>query len=268
MRTLMTLAPRICGLLLVLLAGSLPAAAQTPTLAVKPKLPSVGPDLSIAKLEYVGCDRLAATVRNLGSVAVTQPFTVELQIVISGGEGLLVRTATVSNGVPGLGTATVVFDDVFDVAAGQIAYIVNADSTNAVAETKEGNNSANAGQGSGLVNCPTLSIGYDFSPEGTPVEFSISTSRAFVVPVSVGYQTQNGTATGGSACGSGADFAHASGKLTFPAGTTTLTQKVPVMACADRVDEGSEAFVLKLASPINARLPVPSAVGTITNVQP
>jgi hypothetical protein len=268
MRRLLTLVPRTVATVLVLLAGSLPAAAQSPALAVKPKLPSVAPDLSVAKLEYVGCDRLAISVRNHGSVAVTQPFTVELQIVIGGGEDLAIRTATVSNGVPGLGTATVVFDHVFDVTTGRFAYLVNVDSTNAVAEAKEGNNTANAGQGSGLVNCPTLSIGYDSSPEGAPVEFSISTSRPFVAPVSIGYQTQNGTATGGSTCGGGADFAHASGKLTFPAGTTSLTQTVPVITCADRVVEGSEAFVLNLSSAINARLPVPSAVGTITNVQP
>lgn len=268
MRTSMMLTTRITGMLLILLTGSLPAAAQTPTLAVKPKLPNLGPDLTIAKLAYVGCDRLAVTVRNAGSIAVQQPFPVELRILISGGEGQSVRTTTVSNGVPGLGTATVVFDQASDVESGQIGYIVTADPANAVAEIKEDNNSANAGQSSGLVNCPTMSIGYDFSPEGEPVEFTISTSRPFVSPVTVGYQTQNGTATGGSACGSGADFTHASGKLTFAAGTTTLTQRMPVITCADRTNEGSESFVLKLASPINARLPVPSAVGTITNVQP
>jgi hypothetical protein len=268
MRTLMTFAPRIGGALLFLVVGTLTAAGQTPTLAVKPKLPTLGPDLTIARLEYVGCDRLAVTVRNAGSVAVTQPFTVELRILFSGGEGQSLRTAVVSNGVTGLGTTTVVFDQAFDVESGQVGYIVTADPANAVAETKEDNNSADAGANSGLTNCPTLSIGYDISPEGKPVEFLISISRPFAAPVSVGYQTQNGTASGASACGTGADFAHASGKLTFAAGTTTLTQKVPVMACADRVNEGSETFVLKLASPVNARMPVPSAVGTITNVQP
>lgn len=269
MRTSMTLAPRIGATLLLVLAGSLPAGAQTPVLATKPKLPTLGPDLTISKMEYVGCDRLAVTVRNGGSIGVTQPVAVELNIVISGGEGLLVRTATAPNGVAALGgTATVVFDQVFDVEAGQIAYIAKADPANAIAETNETNNLKDAGQSSGLVNCPTLAIGYDFSPEGEPVEFTISTSRPFVSPVTVGYQTQNGTATGGSACGSGADFTHASGKLTFAAGTTTLTQRMPIITCADRTNEGSEAFVLKLASPINARLPVPSAVGTITNVQP
>lgn len=268
MRTLIKLATRTGGTALLLLAGSLPIAAQTPTLPVKPKLPTLGPDLSIAKLQYVGCDRLAVTVRNAGSIGVTQAFPVELRILISGGEGQSLRTATVPNGVAALSSATVVFDQAADVESGQIAYIATADPANVVAETKEDNNSMDAGASSGLVNCPTLSIGYDISPEGTPVEFTLSISRPFVSPVSVGFQTENGTATGGSACGSGADFAHAGGKVTFAAGTTTLTQKVPVVTCADRVNEGSESFVLKLASPVNARMPVPSAVGTITNVQP
>jgi hypothetical protein len=268
MRTFMTFAARIGGALLFLVVGTSTAAGQTPMLAVKPKLPTLGPDLTIAKLEYVGCDRLAVTVRNAGSIGVTQPFPVELRILISGGEGQTVRTATVPNGVAALSSTTVVFDQASDVESGQIGYIVTADPANAVAETKEDNNSMNAGASSGLVNCPTLSIGYDIGAEGEPVEFLISISRPFAAPVSVGYQTQNGTASGASACGTGADFAHASGKLTFAAGTTTLTQKVPVIACADRVNEGSETFVLKLASPVNARMPVPSAVGTITNVQP
>lgn len=268
MRSLMMPAPRTGMTLLLLLASSLHAGAQTPVPNTKPKLPTLGPDLTVSKLEYVGCDRLAVTVRNAGSIGVTQPFPVELRILISGGEGQTVRTATVPNGVAALGSATVVFDQASDVESGQIGYIVTADPANAVAETKEDNNSANAGAASGLVNCPTLSIGYDFSPEGEPVEFSVSISRPFVSPVSVGFQTQNGTATGGSACGSGADFTHASSKLTFAASTTVLTQKVPVTTCADRVSEGSEAFVLRLASPVNARMPVPSAVGTITNVQP
>lgn len=264
MRTMTIHALQIGGALL-LLAGSLPAIAQTPTLAVKPKVPPLGPDLAIAKLEYVGCDRLAVTVRNASSVAVTQPFAVELRILIFGGEGQSLRTANASNGVAALSSTTVVFDSASDIESGDIGYMVTADPANVVAETNEDNNGMTAGASSGLVNCPTLSIRYDTSLEGEPIEFAVSINRPFVAPVTVGYRTESGTASGGSVCGSGADFANASGKLTFAAGTTALTQKVRVTTCADRAGEASETFVLKLFNPINARLPKPRAVGTITD---
>jgi hypothetical protein len=76
--------------------------------------------------------------------------------------------------------------------------------------------------------------------------FTVNLSASTGQTVSVGYATANGTAV------AGADYAAASGSLTFAPGTTSQTVNVSVLG--DAVDEPNETFVVNLSSAVNATL--------------
>jgi hypothetical protein len=73
----------------------------------------------------------------------------------------------------------------------------------------------------------------------------------------VAYATANGTAT------APADFASASGTLTFAAGVTTQT--LTVVVAGDTLDEATETFLVNLSSPSNVTINDGQATGTITD---
>ena len=90
------------------------------------------------------------------------------------------------------------------------------------------------------------------------VKFVVSLNRALTSAVTVNYATANGTAT------TPADYQARTGTLTFPAGTTSMVVKVPVVG--DAVHEPNETFQLKLSGPsTNARLADPVGIATILN---
>ncbi len=94
----------------------------------------------------------------------------------------------------------------------------------------------------------------------TPFVFTISIAGGNVpiVPVSVGYVTQNGTATAGS------DYQATAGVVVFAAGETVKT--VTVQVIGDTVREPDEVFYLNLVNPsANAEIVDPQGVGTISN---
>ena len=93
--------------------------------------------------------------------------------------------------------------------------------------------------------------------EGAVLEFSVTLSRASSRTVTVGYATQDGTATAGS------DYTAASGAITFNAGDTSQTVQVTVLT--DQEDEGDETLTLTLANPSQATLDDATATGTIEN---
>ncbi len=73
------------------------------------------------------------------------------------------------------------------------------------------------------------------------LDFAVTLNRAAAHEVSVDYATENGTATAGE------DYTAASGTLTFAAGETSHTVRVPILD--DAIDEGKETFVLRLSNP-------------------
>ena len=101
--------------------------------------------------------------------------------------------------------------------------------------------------------------------EGGTATFTVTLAEVTGVEVTVNYRTANGTATGGAHCDvDGADFATASGTLTFPAGQTTHTEAAPaVTICDDELDEPDETFGLQLRLPKNATAPADPATGLI-----
>ena len=98
----------------------------------------------------------------------------------------------------------------------------------------------------------------------TLITFTVSLDAIPSTEVTVDYSTQNGTATGGAACGPGIDYISQGGTLHFEPGVSSQTFTVQV--CGDTVPEGDETFNVNLCcqSP-NATIYRMRATGTIVN---
>lgn len=99
----------------------------------------------------------------------------------------------------------------------------------------------------------------------TPVEFTVTLSAPADVPVSVNFQTQDGTATV-----AGNDYSPTTGKITFEAGKSG-TIKIPVNILGDTSVESNETFsvlldTLDVGAPArNVTLQTSTAAATITD---
>ena len=89
----------------------------------------------------------------------------------------------------------------------------------------------------------------------TTLSFPVRLSNPSASQVSVSYATADGSATAGQ------DYTAASGMVVFPAGSTSQTVTVQVLA--DDAVEGSETVFLDLSSPVGGALGDFRAVGTI-----
>jgi hypothetical protein len=113
-----------------------------------------------------------------------------------------------------------------------------------------------------VVPLPTVSVADVSAAEGTAaapgkLSFPVALSKASKKTVTVAYATADGTAT------TPADYAAASGTLTFAPGETQKTVDVPLVG--DLAVEPDETVTVKLSQPVNALLPKDTATGTITN---
>jgi len=97
---------------------------------------------------------------------------------------------------------------------------------------------------------PELRVGDVFLTEGTgttpSASFAVTLSEPSAASVSVDYATTDGTALAGS------DYQTTSGTLVIPAGDTSASVDVPVVA--DATPETDETFTLELLAPVNAAL--------------
>ena len=92
------------------------------------------------------------------------------------------------------------------------------------------------------------------------IRFLVSLDRAASTPVTVRYETVDGTALAGD------DYEAVSGELTFAAGETE--QWVEVTLVDDTVEDSGETFTLRLSGPTGAVLGDAEAVGTILDTEP
>lgn len=93
---------------------------------------------------------------------------------------------------------------------------------------------------------------------GTSIaRFTVTLSAAASGPVTVFYETGNGTAIAGS------DYTAKSGTLNFAAGETTKT--IDVVVVGDALVEADETFLLRLTSASGATIATAQATGTIRN---
>ena len=106
---------------------------------------------------------------------------------------------------------------------------------------------------------PVLSITGGTGVEGSEVQFSVTMSGGSSQPVTVSYETADGTAT------ASADYRPAMSVLTFAPGDGDV-RTVPVALLTDNADEDDETFLMTLADPVGATLGDDSAEGTILDV--
>ena len=109
---------------------------------------------------------------------------------------------------------------------------------------------------------PLLSVDdVTFAVEGdsgmTTMDFTVTLSSAPTAPVTVSYETQDGTAI------DGVDYVGTQGSLTFSA--TVLSQTVSVQVLGDMLNEGTETFFLNLLNPIGVVLSDSQGQATITD---
>jgi large repetitive protein len=210
---------------------------------------------------------------NFGTVSAT--FTVSLST--ASGRPVSVDFATAN------GTATAPIDylatsDTLSFPAGetakQVSVLVNGDLFDEANETYFLNlsNAANAtiadGQGIGTITNddgpPSLSVNDVTVTEGdsgtTDATFTVTLAPASGLNVSVDYSTADGTAT------APADYAAASGTLTFAPGQTTRT--VTVQVAGDTLDEFDETYTVNLTNAINAAIADGTGLGTILDNDP
>ena len=108
---------------------------------------------------------------------------------------------------------------------------------------------------------PSLSILGSTIAEGdvgsTTATFTVSLSAVSGKPIAIDYQTTDATAT------TPADYASASGTISFPPGATISTVDVQVQG--DTMDEFDETFTVDLLNPVNSPIADNQGLGTITD---
>jgi len=146
-------------------------------------------------------------------------------------------------------------------AATTVDNLDEADETFVVRLTNPSRATLAAAQATGTItdddDPPSLSIAGATAGEGSAVVFRVALSAPSGRPVTVDFNTADGTALAAS------DYAAASGALTFAPGETLQT--LPVSTTVDPVDEDDETFVVRLANPSHATLAVAEATGTIVD---
>src|SRR5829696_9159420 len=100
------------------------------------------------------------------------------------------------------------------------------------------------------------------SPNTTNMVFTVGLSQPASGPVSVNFQTADGTATAGTCGNPGADYVNTSGTVNFVSGEQVKTINVPV--CSDSDVEGDETFVVNLSGAVGGLVLDAQGTGTIT----
>ncbi|MBM7789208.1 choice-of-anchor P family protein [Tenggerimyces flavus] len=108
---------------------------------------------------------------------------------------------------------------------------------------------------------PALSVGDVSVDEGdtgtTAATFAVRLDRVATGPVSVGYETADGSAVAPG------DYTDSAGQVTIPAGSTSATFNVPVVG--DTAVEPDETFTVNLSAATGATIADGQGVGTIVN---
>jgi hypothetical protein len=108
---------------------------------------------------------------------------------------------------------------------------------------------------------PLMSISDATVTEGnsgtTDATFTVTLSKPWTAPVTVGWATADGTAVAGS------DYTAETGSLTFAPGETT--KAITVAVRGDTTDEPDEMFLVNLSNPSNATITDGQGAGTITD---
>jgi hypothetical protein len=154
------------------------------------------------------------------------------------------------------------------IAEATETFLVNLSSPSAAAVLGDAQGQAFVKDDDGATALPVLSIADYAANEGdtgtTQFAFVVTLSAAPTSPVTVDYDTADGTAvSAGAGMGTGRDYTATSGTLTFATGETQKTLTVSVLG--DRSLEPDETFFVNLSSGASATIADPQAIGTIRN---
>lgn len=117
----------------------------------------------------------------------------------------------------------------------------------------------NMGTGPGISVAPTQAL--EGNAGASPMTFTATLNTPSNEPVSLTWQTQDGTATGAAACAAGVDYVSDQGTAVVAAGN--LTQPITISLCGDAVVETNETVSLLLTGSTGGVLQNNVAVGTL-----
>jgi large repetitive protein len=234
--------------------------------------PSItGTQTGILVVPSITISDVTVTEGNTGTVNAT--FTVSLSA--ASGQAVTVNYAT-ANGTATAGSDYQAQSGTLTFAPGEttktITVLVNGDTLYEPDEsffinlTSPTNAVIADGSGTGIIQNddpipPSLVISDVSVTEGNTgtvnATFTLSLSAAYAQPVTVHYETANGSATAGS------DYMAMSGDVNFGIGETTKTITVPVNG--DVLNEADETFLVNLSGAANAMIADGQGVATILN---
>lgn len=223
-------------------------------------------------------------VTRTGSSAITQSITFTTQNGTATGGAACANPGTGAiDFIPQTGTLVFVpgganFQDILVPVCGDLVFENNETFTVTIASTTPGEVPTAGSVGTGtIVNDDALSFRVDnvTGQEGnagtTNFVFRISKDGTTSLSSSVSFVIENGTATGGAACGPGVDFISTpspASPVVFAAGTTFVN--VTIQVCGDLLFEGDETFFLRLTGATNGTISTTNGtgIGTIVNDDP
>nr|MBC8184547.1 T9SS type A sorting domain-containing protein [candidate division KSB1 bacterium] len=214
------------------------------------------PNISITDVteaENVGMMNFTVTLSNASYLAVSVNYQT------NGGSAEAPEDYTTTNGIltipPGNTSSTIVVPIIDDaiVENNETFFVDLSNPTNANIVDNQGIGTIVDNDGT-----PQITISDKTASEniGT-MNFTVTMSAASAMPVSVDFQTTDGSAV------SPADYAAMNGTLTIPVGNTTGTINVAIFN--DAFDENNENFTINLSNPVNADIVDNQAVGTIND---
>jgi hypothetical protein len=228
---------------------------DTPALSVSSPTVSEGGGFAVFTVSLSNASATATTV-TLGTTAGTATagadYTAALQVSTDGGSTwAAASSATIAAGSTGVLVRAPIVNDA--LAESTEAFTLTATRT-------AGTTSNGAATGTATINdddaAPTLAVNDVVVNEAVgTATFTVTLSSPSGLPVTVGYNTSNGTATAGS------DYTAGTGTLTFAPGVTTQT--ITVAITNDAVYEGAETFNVNLTAPTNAAISDALGIGTI-----
>ncbi len=228
--------------LLVLVPRPAPQVAQIATFTAPVAKPGAQEAKATSTKESAPPEQITAAPQvanfplTIGTLAASKTVTITFSVTVNNPLSSSVTQISNQGTVSGTGFASVVTDDPDVVGANQPTI-------------------------TGVIPQPTITIKNASVPRPTSgtttMPFSVTLSNAYTVPVTVNFQTADGTAVAGT------DYTNTSGTLSFPVGVTVQTISVPILSNAAAV--GDKTFTVTLSAPTNGTISgTGQATGTIT----
>lgn len=194
-----------------------------------------------------------------------KPFSVAFKVTQQGTGAPLARGRMICD--PSVAGKRISHRESFRAGVARLSFVVPASAAHKLLKVKvriEANGQSATRVSTFLVRnaaASTLSIGDASTAEGntgtTVLSFPVRLSAKSVQGVTVAYETSDGTAK------QPADYAAASGTLSFAAGETAKAIEIRVVG--DTAVEEDETFTVTISSPTNAGITRGTATGTIAN---